>query len=668
MAQEVRMNPALPYLYSGESSVPSASNPLFVDSNPPTAESRRSLSTSDDPIHISNDCRDILDQVKEQKCLSYAYESSSSSPRSGGSSYRSVFGSPNSDKISPVDRTSAPGGLARRSSTLRRANPIISHCLRLPDETFVRILSFLDHRSLLSARLTRKSWNDVCVEHKLLRFPPVYRLPIELVQEILGSTSPLSFNASRHVCRAWYLSALEPFLLKQHLEALGFHDAEASVRDSQNAHYLVTRLSRECSLSPDNTEGSGLRNTAILDLSELVAANIANFTVSMCGSYALLSEGCVVYVYRLKSTPGRWMEYVTSVVCPRRVLADGRIGIVHDVVEQETKSTYQNICSEEDLPRSVAICPQRRCVAFGCHGGIELHWVDALTGQDLNRWFPLTAPSDFLYFLPPRRGIDSAKKLRLISSAVHPKDASPLTRRFHDGPGSLALSDTWEPRAGQSDHFQAVPLSDGSHILFIDPESGGLCLGSDAPLGGPTKLLRKIWLIPPGSVVGMMTERGEEHNTDENLSASRGRRIGKTVRPSVYASGASIKHGVRVAAGYNDHVVLFSIPPDIFYLPLEAESTSDQTSIPNQPPTGVDITKAHEPIRIAGYYIDTIPRLVDLAVQSGVALAIYAFSASGRVHVYQLKKTDATVNLKEPLKMTATKHGKLAIGHPNGKD
>jgi len=49
------------------------------------------------------------------------------------------------------------------------------------------------------------------------------------------------------------------------------------------------------------------------------------------------------------------------------------MGIVHDVVEQEAQSTYQDICSEEDLPRSVAICPQRRCVAFGCHSGIELH-------------------------------------------------------------------------------------------------------------------------------------------------------------------------------------------------------------------------------------------------------------------------------------------------------
>ncbi|KAG0639163.1 hypothetical protein HOY80DRAFT_1001223 [Tuber brumale] len=675
MTQQIRANSTLSDPYS-EESVESGRNSLFVDANPPTTESQRSQSTSDGPIHIPNDCRGIFDRANDHKCLPHAHESSSSLG-SRGSSYRSVFGSPNSGEVSPVDNTSSPRGPTRCSSTLRLADPIIGHCFRFPDETFVRILSFLDHRSLLSARLTRKSWNDACVEHKLLRFPSVYQLPVELIQEILGFTSPLSFNISRHVCRAWYFSALEPSLLKQHLEGLGFHNAEASVRSSQNAHYLATRLSRECSLSPDNSGGGGLRNTAILDLSKLVAVNAVNFTVSICGSYALLSEGCVVYVYRLGSTLERWMEYVTSIVCPRR---DGRMGIVHDVAEQEVKSTYRNICSEVDLPRSVAICPQRRCVAFGCRGGIELHWVDALTGQDLNRWFPLTAPSDFLYFLPPRRGIDSAKKLRLISSAVHPRDMSPLTRHFGVGPDSLAFSDIWEPRAGQSDHFQAVPLSDGYHILFIDPESGGLCLGSDAPLGyvstafdfreaavtgeGPVS---EIWLIPPESVVGAAIEGGKEHSAGENLRAPRGRKIKKPIRPSVYASGAIIEHGVRVVAGYSDHVVLFSVPPDIFYKSFEAEPSSDQPSVPNQP-TDPDITKAHEPVRITGYYIDTIPRLVDLAVHSGVSLAIYAFSASGRVHVYQLKKTETTANLKDSLKMTATKDGKLVIDRSNGED
>lgn len=90
-------------------------------------------------------------------------------------------------------------------------------------------------------------------------------------------------------------------------------------------------------------------------------------------------------------------------------------------IENGPRSIYRNLCTAERPPLSVAICPQRRCVAFGGAAGIELHWVDALTGQDLSRWFPLTAPSDFLYFLPSIPGLDSAKKLRLISSACHPE-------------------------------------------------------------------------------------------------------------------------------------------------------------------------------------------------------------------------------------------------------
>jgi hypothetical protein len=54
-------------------------------------------------------------------------------------------------------------------------------------------------------------------------------------------------------------------------------------------------------------------------------------------------------------------------------------------IESGTTTFYRHLCSEEDPPRSVSICPQRRCVAFGCSAGIELHWTDALTGQSLSR-------------------------------------------------------------------------------------------------------------------------------------------------------------------------------------------------------------------------------------------------------------------------------------------
>ena len=258
-------------------------------------------------------------------------------------------------------------------------------------------------------------------------------------------------------------------------------------------------------------------------------------------------------------------------VLPTHVLKEPGTGAMP--IESGPRSLYRNLCSDDDPPRSVAICPQRRCVAFGCSAGIELHWVDALTGQDLNRWFPLTAPSDYLFFLPPRKSIDSAKKLRLISSAARPGERAAISERAFGGRNKN--SPFWERlgwgaglmddaeianqtqemvsrlrnevrsrglsgKMDYSDHYRAIPLSDGYHILFTDPTTGLLCLGSDAPVGGPTKLLRKIWFQGP--------EGGGS--------------------PVAYTGGSDLKFGVRVVAAFGNgaeqKVWFFSVPGDVF--------------------------------------------------------------------------------------------------------
>ena len=165
---------------------------------------------------------------------------------------------------------------------------------------------------------------------------------------------------------------------------------------------------------------------------------------------------------------------------------------------------YRHLCSEDDPPRSVSICPQRRWVAFGSSAGIELHWIDALAGGSVNRWFPLTAPSDHLFFLLPRPGYESAKKVRRISSAAHPDDRPLIRRRFFRRAtmgffwGSFGFeSMNRRPGLAGCDHYQAVPMSDGFHVLYVDPSTDQLIVGCDAPLGGPVKLLRKIVLVSP---------------------------------------------------------------------------------------------------------------------------------------------------------------------------
>jgi hypothetical protein len=333
-------------------------------------------------------------------------------------------------------------------------------------------------------------------------------------------------------------------------------------------------------------------------------------------------------------------------------------------VESSIPTLYAPLCSADDMPRSVALCPQRRCVAFGCSSGIELHWVDALTGQDLNRWFPLTAPSDYLYFLPPRPGVDSAKKLRLISSAGRPGENSVIAQRYggtksgthaspfwgvqpaqHDnGPADVASanrSGLSTPSRDNSDHYRAVPLSDGYHILFTDPSTGLLCLGGDAPIGGPTKLLRKIWFAGP---------QGQGS-------------------PVTYTGGSDLRCGVRVVAAYGhgteQNIWLFSVPPDVF-----TESQAKQGGI-NLPFAGissgtgsgnhdwvkwwcnVDSTNSPEPIygashamiirhdrlwpiQVRGQEIGRCHGVVDLAIDAGPEMTIWAFGKEGLAKTWQI--------------------------------
>ncbi|KAJ9668818.1 hypothetical protein H2201_001064 [Coniosporium apollinis] len=317
-------------------------------------------------------------------------------------------------------------------------------------------------------------------------------------------------------------------------------------------------------------------------------------------------------------------------------------------VETGPRSIYRHLCSDDDPPRSVAICPQQRCVAFGCASGVELHWVDALSGQDFNRWFPLATPSDCLYFLPPRRGVDSAKKLRLISSTAHPNQRvasrgrqpgkACLSGKFWSLFGTEARSSSSE-RARHSpsppsgcDHYNAVPLSDGYHVLFTDPASNTLCLGSDAPFGSPTKLLRKVVFEPPepGAV------------------------------SFLYAASAELRWGPRVVAAYGDRVVLYSVPPDVFAVSVR-EQQKTRSSAPNAgtldsveeythwkdwlPPSSLTAQPCFTcrrdspwPVLLKGTVVGSPDRLVELAVHSSPDLTVWAFGLDGRAAVWQVGK------------------------------
>lgn len=197
--------------------------------------------------------------------------------------------------------------------------------------------------------------------------------------------------------------------------------------------------------------------------------------------------------------------------------------------------------------------------------------IDPTTGQNLNRYFPLTKPSNHLHFLPPRRNIDSAFRLRLISSPDYtpPEEEeyekqpmqSPQTSFWFtlSGPWRFPLARAARQQAHNTDHSYAVPLSDGHHILFTDNATGLLCLGSDRPAGNLQRLSRKFVFEPPA-----------DSDCYEKQSA-----------PRLYAATRSLYNGVRIVAAFSDTVVLYSVPIDALkYSTAEQESTAQDSSKP----------------------------------------------------------------------------------------
>ncbi|VUC33025.1 unnamed protein product [Clonostachys rosea] len=489
-----------------------------------------------------------------------------------------------------------------------------------------------------------------------------------------------------------------------------------------------------------------------------------SFAASLCGRFLLVIIGHRAYVYELNhtcspeylgwSTPGSGrqgvrlgsLRPVTVIVCPAPIISfsmdtsagrnaiafllEGRSGLVQDLsleklgvrgsngvfhpavgfdsrtwsgsssatsssewydcicrisppsrpllAENGSKAVYRYICHPDDPPRSVALCPQRSCVAFG----------------------------DFLYFLPLRRGIDSAKKLRLISSAagigspmndatpyIHgysepplgvistsfvsvagPNRGRPMTQEVHTITASVdqhrpvirsrdllerMMPGPWHEAllrkvsARSADHYRAVPLSDGYHILFTDPRTGNLCLGTDAPVGSVTRLLRKVWFAPPPRAASPV--------------------------PLLYTAGSDVRHGVRIIATFSlmqdgnkeegeggngkratrerrvedkQLIVFYTIPPDMFHDISRAglkthlaggtgrlsgdslasewvwwrvEETYHEIDIYSDPFRDSTVY----PLEIRGQVVAECSNLVEIALDARLEMIIWAFSAEG---------------------------------------
>ncbi|KAF4980094.1 hypothetical protein FZEAL_3815 [Fusarium zealandicum] len=496
-----------------------------------------------------------------------------------------------------------------------------------------------------AANVQRLSGDDYSVLQLDAR-PPSMRLPTEIVQYIYLFLTPEDFDSARYVCRHWFLAGCNHSLLVKMLKRGGWWSSLQQILgplsttqlSSINQERIMGKwISRECDLA--SLRKSAFKQVGFTDFSGLVP-----------GSTSGGLHGTLVFT------------------------------LVRSVADERG----QSVGLASHGRNAVAILMEGR--------------IDALTNDDLSRWFPLTSPSDFLYFLPARSGIDTGRKLRLVSSTaalgnqlgpagnifqgfetnvlgsgsspgltamdpgggdaivhdIHSVDDLPYQRGFEkacDGHDQQRQHDEslQSTCGGSIDHYRAVPLSDGNHILFTDPGTRNLCLGSDAPAGSLNRLTRKVWFRPPANASSPL--------------------------PVLYTAGADTRHGVRVIATFSvdgvdslqfnscgpdppkavdankQIIVYYTIPPDMFlHISRDRSRHSVMTSTEDKETDGLSgwvdwrpegsyrdmdfmddpLTEGTAyPLEIRGQPVAICSNLVELALDSGPDMVLWAFSAQG---------------------------------------
>jgi hypothetical protein len=204
-------------------------------------------------------------------------------------------------------------------------------------------------------------------------------------------------------------------------------------------------------------------------------------------------------------------------------------------------------------------------------------------------------------------------------------------------------------------------LSDGHHVLFIEPSNGKLILGCDAPLDGPTKLLRKIVLISP---------------SEEPV-------------PRLYTAGADLSHGARIVVLYGNTIVLYSVPPGILSS-SQTEQKGENWDADMSPPgatnttsrnhwlkwrdvplprdvdaqTDFEMNKSIWPIAIHGTESGRLSDVCELAVQTRPEITIWAFTHSSQGGSWRLQNhMDAIVRQKKFVCQDGIVHDSYYIDH-----
>lgn len=512
--------------------------------------------------------------------------------------------------------------------------------------------------------------------------------------------------------------------------------------NDEKSGFLTTAVVDFSSLSNSTRRTSRrTRPQPVLQMTEGKSSGVSTFSISSCSNYLLVTTGCMIYIYSLlgrKSRPISATDFgdddltlVSRISCPFDILSAAidtskpqftiaallcnRVGMICNLdmawaKDSATKGSrynnkmatssphfFYNICTVDNPPRTVALCPGRPIVAFGCAAGIEIHSVNRTKRNEQRKHFSLPQPSEILHFLPS--GPETPSELRLISSlsgpGVHeckcPPSPSPSSsssasspkldqknNQFHFLADIQSFNRRRIPhapsrsfiRATHCHHYRAVPINDGFHIMFIEPRTSLLCIGTDAPIGGSTSLTRAFVCVPPPF---SDAQDGQIKTPPPSPSPSNTTPPPADLPvPTTFTAGSDLRWGLRVVAAYGDRLVLYSVPLDVFnvirkererqadgamgasdlaldwYIDSERSRKQSESLVQNQNgdwefllSVSYRPTAMMWPFKIYGKEIGSVKGTVELALQSSEgSVRVWAFGKNGKGTVLDVDTGD----------------------------
>lgn len=611
--------------------------------------------------------------------------------------------------------------LSKRNSTSSSSRPAANIA---PAEILLEIFSMLTPRDFDNARRTCSQWMRISLNHKLL----------ENMLKRAGWWD------------AWLQDCQTP---------------RVSRLDESEVWRMSRRFATECLLSGRklNAEKPGFLTTAVVDFSNLSDSarrtsrtrlqpvlqtegkrSGSTFSISSCSNYLLVTTGYTIYIYYLSGQRSRpasapfshGIALVSRISCPFEILSAvidtskpqftiaallcSRVGMICNLdmawaKDSTTKGShfnskmatssrhfFYNICTVDNPPRTVALCPGRPIVAFGCAAGIEIHSLNETKHQEQRRHFTLPQPSEILHFLPSSP--ETPNELRLISSLSGPglheckcppspspspssalasPKLDPKSNQFHFLADIQSFNRRIIPhtpsrsfvRATHCHHYRAVPINDGLHIMFIEPRTSLLCIGTDAPIGGPTSLTRAFVCVPPPF---SNTQNRQIKTPPPSPSPSNTNPPPTDLPvPSTFTAGSDLRWGLRIVAVYGDRLVLYSIPLDVFnvirkererqgdgvmgssdlaldwYIDSERSRKRRESLVQNQNGDWDFLlsvpyrpTAMMWPFKIYGKEIGSVKGTVELALQSSEGgVRVWAFGEDGKATVLDVDTGDA---------------------------